>query len=197
MNVTTDVQFPNWFSVYADRYFERHLTPYAGLPGRRFCQIGAFTGDATCWLLEHVVTDPTSLLVDVDTWEGSDEQVHHTFDWHLVEAVYDQRTQDARNDGRLAKFRGTSQSFFAATGEPFDFIYIDGDHTAFAVLNDAVAAYPLLKPGGLLAFDDYLWQSGKTDEHNPQLAIDAFRSIYRDRFDLIDIGQQVWLRRTR
>jgi predicted O-methyltransferase YrrM len=191
------MQFPNWFTVHADRYFERHLMQYAGLPGRRFCQIGAFTGDATCWLLEHVVTDPTSLLVDVDTWEGSDESSHHSFDWDQVEQIYDTRTQAARNDGRLAKFKGPSQRFFDSTTEPFDFIYIDGDHTAFAVLNDAVSAYRLLKPGGLLAFDDYLWQSGKTDEHNPALAIDAIRSIYRDRLEHVDIGHQVWLRRTR
>ena len=59
--------YPNWFECYADRYFKAHLTPLAGLPGLRFLQIGAFTGDASLWLLTNILTGPGSTLVDVDT----------------------------------------------------------------------------------------------------------------------------------
>jgi hypothetical protein len=39
--------------------------------------------------------------------------------------------------------------------EEFDFIYIDADHSYAAVRNDIDGAVPKLKPGGLLAFNDF------------------------------------------
>jgi len=187
-------RYPNWFLAYANVFFERHLRRYSGQPDLQFLQIGAFTGDASAWLLGNI---PGARLIDVDTWEGSDEEVHGTFDWEDVEAVYDLRTAKAQASGRLTKVKEPSGEFFRRLPgrECFDFIYIDGDHTAKGVLEDAVAAFGLLKPGGLLAFDDYLWQSGKTDENNPGIAIDAVRSIYRAHLDLVDIGQQAWFRK--
>ena len=41
--------------------------------------------------------------------------------------------------------------------ETYDIIYIDGSHATSDVLEDAVLSYRLLKPGGLLIFDDYHW----------------------------------------
>ena len=187
--------FPNWFAQYAQEWFTRHLSPLVGKPGLRFLQIGAFTGDATVWLLDNILTGDKSVLVDVDTWQGSDEPEHETFDWTEVKRVYEERTF-----GRSVHLRtvtGTSEQFFSvAPRGGYDFIYIDGDHTAYTVLNDGVSAYRLLKPGGLLAFDDYQWKSGKGDPHYPALAIDAITAIYAGRLDLIESGLQAWFRKS-
>lgn len=43
------------------------------------------------------------------------------------------------------------------TGPLFDLVYIDGSHMRVDVLVDAVLAWPLLQPGGLMVFDDYEW----------------------------------------
>ena len=42
----------------------------------------------------------------------------------------------------------------------YDLIYVDGSHTARDVLQDAVLGWGLLKRGGLMIFDDYLWVDG-------------------------------------
>jgi predicted O-methyltransferase YrrM len=193
------MQYPNWFGHYAQGFFARHLAPLAGRPGLRFLQVGAFTGDASVWLLDNILTDASSELTDVDTWEGSDEPEHDAFDFADVERVYDERTAKYVEDMRLIKYVGCSRDFFQApaeTCEEYDFIYIDGAHTAADVLSDAVRAYPTLKVGGLLAFDDYLWKSGKGRLHDPAPAIDAFIDLHSDRIDVIDGGLQVWVRRT-
>lgn len=39
--------------------------------------------------------------------------------------------------------------------ELFDWIYLDGRHDFQGVLEDFRAAWPLLKPGGIMVFDDY------------------------------------------
>jgi len=202
--------YPNWFGCYADRFFAHHLSPLAGRAGRRFLQIGAFTGDASVWLFEHILTGPNATLVDVDTWTGSDEQAHEALDFADVERVYDEHTSGLVESGRLRKFKGSSSSFFRSRAALeglfglFDFIYIDGDHTAVGVLSDAVHAYELLKVGGLIAFDDYLWKSGKGRLHDPSPAIDVVADLYSDRLETLDNPQmpgqsplQVWFRKTR
>lgn len=40
----------------------------------------------------------------------------------------------------------------------FDLVYIDGSHYSHDVLSDAVLSFPLLKVGGHMLFDDYLWR---------------------------------------
>mmetsp|Transcript_28592 Transcript_28592/g.83687 ORF Transcript_28592/g.83687 Transcript_28592/m.83687 type:complete len:131 (-) Transcript_28592:330-722(-) len=43
----------------------------------------------------------------------------------------------------------------AGAEESFDFVYVDGGHSPADVLSDAVLAFPLLRVGGVLVFDDY------------------------------------------
>ncbi|MEQ9409404.1 MAG: class I SAM-dependent methyltransferase [Fuerstiella sp.] len=40
------------------------------------------------------------------------------------------------------------------SGRKFDFLFIDGDHEYDGVLEDLIQWYPLVKPGGLIAFHD-------------------------------------------
>jgi hypothetical protein len=201
-------QYPNWFTCYADRFFDHHLAGFRGGPYLRFLQIGAFTGDATLFLFDYVLTGHGATLVDVDTWEGSDEPEHDAFDFADVERVYDERTAGLVESGCLRKFKGSSLSFFRSRAVLeglfglFDFIYIDGDHTAVGVLSDAVHAYPLLKVGGLIAFDDYLWKSGKGRLQDPGPAIDVVADLYSDRLARLENpafpGEgplQVWFRK--
>lgn len=182
--------FPNWFQqVGADRNFERFLT---GLPDRaRLLQIGAFVGHASEWLLSRF---PTATLCDVDTWRGSAESEHDGFDWDEVEAAYDERM--APFVGRLLKCPMTSDTFFATVKSPapFDFVYVDGAHTAAQVFKDAVNAINVIAPGGVLAFDDYTWGEGLPTADRPHDAIDFFLDLYRGRYELLERGLQVWLR---
>ena len=64
----------------------------------------------------------------------------------------------------------------------FDFIYIDGSHQAPDVLYDALLSFRLLRVGGIMVFDDYLWAENIGFEHDPircpKPAIDAFTNIY-------------------
>jgi SAM-dependent methyltransferase len=39
-----------------------------------------------------------------------------------------------------------------------DWIYVDGNHSRAAVLQDLLAWYPALKPGGYLCLDDFTWR---------------------------------------
>ncbi len=61
----------------------------------------------------------------------------------------------------------------------FHIIYIDGDHVARAVLEDAVLSWRLLKVGGLIIFDDYAWEHQREPPFRPLMAIDFFTEVFR------------------
>lgn len=188
------MEYPNWFKMGAQYYFEAHLTPYAGKE-LSYLQIGAYTGDASIWLLENILTNPKSELVDVDTWEGSDEPAHHELNWQSVEEIYELKTLKYQEADKLWKCKETSDEFFKQNVSTYDFIYIDGDHQALSVLKDAANAIDVLNPKGILAFDDYTWSLGKGPEFDPKPAIDAILVCAKNAFTVLEIGHQVWLQK--
>jgi hypothetical protein len=177
---------PNWFEAYGPAYFERHLRPLAGKPGLRFLQIGAFAGDASVWLLDHILTGAGSTLTDVDTWEGSPDI--HDIDFAEVERLYDSRCWS-----RTFKRKMTSAEYFACRHRedtrPFDFVYIDGDHTLAAVRAD-LAALPLaLAPSAIVAFDDFARR-----DFGVAAAVAPLATRADPRWECLGLGHQAWFR---
>lgn len=186
--------FPNWFAMVAQENFDRALSPLAGQDNLKFAQIGTFTGDASLWLVKSVLTGKNCRLDDVDTWEGSDEEAHDAMDFSEVERVYDEKL--ASYASGIRKFKMTSRQFFKQCDtEDYDFIYIDGDHTAQGVLEDTLDAHRHLKIGGIIGFDDYQWRSGKGALYDPQLAIDVFGLVYQEKYETLFDNYQVWVRK--
>ena len=186
-------KYPNWCKITAEENFKSQLMPLAGKFSLRFLQIGAFTGNASVWLVDNVLTQKNSVLEDVDTWSGSDEQEHKEMDWLDVERTYDSRIAFRPN---VIKYKMDSKEFLRSVEEPtYDFIYIDGDHTAEGVLQDAVLAWRLLKAGGIMAFDDYLWEDPRGVEFQPGWSIDTFVGAVKDESEVLLSNSQVWLRK--
>src|ERR1700722_12656408 len=130
-------EFPNWFDITARDNFTEFLLPDRGYSCLRYLQIGVFTGDASVWLLENVLTSPLATLDDIDTWTGSPHEAQHdTFDWIAIRHLYHERTKEYIS--KLGDYQMTSRVFFHTFATPpYDFIYIDGAHDATAVLEDA------------------------------------------------------------
>lgn len=191
------MDYPNWFvRGSAKIFFERNLKAYAGLP-IKCLQLGAYTGDATEWLFDNLLTHPDSSLIDVDTWSGSDEPEHKNLDWKSVEEYYLERHRDKIASGRLTAFKGTTDQFFSSPQgmQQFNFIYVDADHKASSVLKDGLNSIYRVPVGGIVAFDDYLWTQGKGQYLDPKPAIDALYACYPDQLELLDSGVQVWFRK--
>jgi predicted O-methyltransferase YrrM len=187
--------YVNWFVNDGEPNFQEHLTRLDKSKPIRCLQIGAYTGDASLWIYNNILMHPDSILIDVDTWEGSEEPVHYEMNWHTVENLYDLKTLSARNNRKIVKYKGTSDSFFKNNVEKYDFIYIDGDHTSYGVIKDAVAAYECLNVGGILAFDDYLWSASLGEINEPKMAIDSFSQIYANRVELLLESYQKWFKK--
>jgi len=166
----------------------------AMLPERkRFLEIGCFEGRATCWFLENALNDD-GLIVCVDPFQGSMEHadmdlsdLYKRFQGNVYEVL-----KPTQNLVTLTEPSYNVLAFLIHQKQQFDFIYIDGDHTAPAVLTDACMAWPLLKKGGIMLFDDYHWNpEGYTDQQKPKIAVDAFSYVFKGQFEVVHDGYQI------
>jgi len=187
-------RIPNWFQMGSTQeIFNNILSEYAGKDSLRFLEIGSFCGDSSAWIAENILTGSNSYLDCVDPWLVDVENL--IYDWSEIEAEFDKQIKPYKD--RINKHKSFSFDYLIKNRETlFDFIYIDGDHSAKAILEDAVLSWSILKINGIMAFDDYEWQHPEGSQYNPKKAIDAFLDIYKEKISVIHVGWQVWIRKT-
>ena len=174
----------DWFSNHVPSWNRilRRLRPH------RVLQVGCYEGRCTSFLVETCSGPDLLSLYCVDTWQGSADLspermkgVEQRFDQNVALAI-----QRAQGPVRVTKLSAPSRAALAtliATGcKPFDLVYVDGSHTAPDVLLDAVLSFQLIRIGGVMIFDDYLWSMEPPQYadplNTPRLAIDTFVTTY-------------------
>jgi len=186
--------YPNWFEQTARHNFEEQLLKYAGRECLQYLQIGAFTGDASVWLAQNVLTGDLCNLLDIDTWKGSDEPDHKPMDFADVYKTYKEKI--APYSKIIKSSVGDSSVYLQELKQRYHFIYIDGDHTTAGVLIDAELSWQRLFSGGIIAFDDYLWGHSSGDPRlAPQVGIDLFLHRHQGNYELLAKNNQVWIRK--
>jgi predicted O-methyltransferase YrrM len=167
---------------------------------QRILEVGSFEGASICFCIQTLSPIVPSLEIHcVDTWEGGIEHQAGGMSEYNMPEVYAR----FNNNVQIEINRASSEVKFFTHREPsavalsrliaegmsgyFDFIYIDGSHQAPDVLADAVLAFQLVKVGGLIVFDDYLWSEAGIDDviRCPKIAIDSFTTIYSKKLRIL------------
>jgi len=163
----------------------------------RFLEVGTFEGQSAIWVINNILTHPSSKIVCVDTFEGSSEHPGMGIDISAIETTFRHNVAVARGEERVEIRKGYSQEILRTLPlTSFDFAYIDGSHLAADVLTDAVLTFPLLKKGGILVFDDYHWDMDPDPLRRPQIAIKAFMKVFKGQYHALHHDEQVFLRKT-
>jgi hypothetical protein len=152
---------------------------------------GSTAAETDTALQAAAALDPRVQVVRMRSNLGFEGSMEHTD--AQKHALVDRFAHNLIASGQTARtrvFRSTTEQFLRThPAEPvFDLIYIDADHHADAALRDAVLAWPMLKAGGLMIFDDYLWADMPLEVQRPKLGIDASVRAYADRLQCIAIG---------
>jgi SAM-dependent methyltransferase len=146
-------------------------------------EIGTFYGSCAVWLLDKVLTGNNSHLYTINPY--SNEFLDHNISPYTNVTLIKDTSYNA-----LIKMSYEKRQEF------FDFIYIDGCHFSKYVMENAVLSFPLLKPGGILIFDDYGWGLGIADETlKCKPAIDAFLKSHDGHYEIIKLGWQVYIKK--
>lgn len=183
----------DWFShniVGLNAIFE-YLKP------KRILEIGSFEGRSTVFFAEKALAYQSEVeIVCVDTWEGSAE---HEGVWNMgqVEQNFVHNIELATQHhptATICKKQGHSHAKMIellSQGHEgyFDYVYVDGSHEAPDVLFDALLAHRLVRVGGVISFDDYLWSPDASGEERHYMlvkpAVDHYVNTYQQKLQVI------------
>jgi predicted O-methyltransferase YrrM len=185
----------DWVSPHTASW-AKDLEHLKGKPQVRALEVGCFEGQSACWFLDNVFTHPTSRLVCVDPFAVPMASVLLRY----FEARFDFNIAASGAEERVTKLIGHSQVVLR-TLQPasFDFIYVDGSHKIGDVLQDAVLAWTLLRPGGIVNFDDYALVDDLSEgmlARAPGRAIDAFVALLGNSATIVRRDWQMVLRKS-
>jgi predicted O-methyltransferase YrrM len=177
----TTANFQNW---------QKWLGHLIGRPARGL-EVGCFEGRASIWFLDNILTHKDSELCVIDTFknnpgfkqfgaDGSD--LLNRFTKNIGHRAIKVRIFEGRSSDVLRE-----DLTFARGANSFDFAYIDGSHASRDVLGDAVRVYDLVKPGGVIIFDDYGWSYSQSVKE----AVEAFLGCYKGGFKNLEVNYQV------
>ena len=170
--------------------------PIAGRPGLRILEIGSFEGRSAVWFLENVLTHPSADITCLDIFADYTLPGYGTAS-DGYELRFDHNIRVSGQGHRVTKLKGASHDLLPGLPRAgYDVIYIDGAHDTKSVLLDTMLSWPLLKPGGLLVFDDYLYIPTLPPVLRPQMAIDLFLGFVAGQYELLHKGYQVALRKS-
>jgi hypothetical protein len=160
----------------------------------RYMEIGAYEGRNLAfmdWLL------PERLAVTViDPW--FDEALNPEEKYHAVEPRF-RRNMAKCGFRSLDTHKGFSTYVLPQMlerGEQFDLIYVDGSHTALAVLIDLCFCASLLSVGGMMVLDDYWHDISEIGGPGVKQAVDQFHAAFGRYFEIAAVYRQVALVKT-
>jgi predicted O-methyltransferase YrrM len=158
----------DWFS-HNIPFFEKFLS---NLKDLRILEIGSFEGKSALWMIQNL--KPKKIVL-VDPGKESNIILKLNLsglEYTLIEKPNNEAWKDYIFD-------------------EFDFVYIDGSHSSKNCYFDMILGWTVLKPGGIMAIDDYAWPLKDSDGTSPKEAVDIF--LERKDYTLLHKGYQVWL----
>ena len=159
----------------------------------RYLEIGAYEGRNLAfmdWLLPHRLD-----VTVIDPW--FDEALNPEEKYHAVEPRF-QRNAAKLNFKSLRTVKGFSTyelPKMLEAGQAFDLIYVDGSHTAWAVMVDLSFCAAMLKIGGVMVLDDYWHHESEIGGPGVKQAVDRFHGAFRKYFEIEAVYRQVALRK--
>lgn len=173
-NLTVATGLPGWCTTEKALHLAELVMSCPTYPAL-FVELGVFGGRSfvpmVLALKEFV---PTGFALGIDPWSVSaaiegmdphdaDDQKHVKY-WSSVPlAAVQRRCSDVMEAhdlwGHAALIQARAEHIAPLITRPIDLLHIDGNHTPLASCRDVTLWAPLVRPGGLIVFDDINWPS--------------------------------------
>lgn len=160
----------------------------------KILEIGTYTGIS---LINIVKLIPNSIGYGVDKWTNYDEtELLTNMDELEIEASFYKNIKMEGLEERIKGIKGDSNEILfqmMMNKELYDFIYIDGSHLSFDCYTDLLQSWRILNRGGLLAIDDYLYNSDGAVVNSPFEGVNHFLKKHQHEIKILHKGYRVFL----
>jgi len=178
---------------FSSNYFDCHRDNFGRcakelLHVNSILEIGSYEGRASCWMLENMLPE-SGVLTCVD----------HFYCALNIEERFRNNINQVKKPAQKVEIL-VDPSYYAlgcliAQKRLYDFIYVDADHSATGALTDAVMAFRLLEPGGIMLFDDYMFNEVSNHHDRPKMSLDAFVNMFINEIEVIFVNYQLAIRK--
>lgn len=184
-------------------YFTNVLNELKNIEHPKILEIGTYAGVSIMKMLE-IVTN--AYCVCIDNWGLSNDELesckNHADNKYLtmnqIRDTFFSNTKNKKSQIRLIeKDSANAMAQLNNENELFDFIYVDGSHRADDTLMDMCMAWSLLKKGGIIGIDDYLYIPINNNGGRPLHAVDYFMRKLKGHYTLITKNYRVFLRKNK
>jgi predicted O-methyltransferase YrrM len=141
-----------WFKKVR-REFSRVAMPFAGQP-ITYVEVGVWRGDSALWVCENILTHKDSRGFGIDPWLPGHNYGQEIADDAMRDAL-GKVTKAAPFRFELIRQKSQEVFKYARFDSAIDLLYLDGAHDAHSVMLDFCGAWPMLKTGSCVIFDDY------------------------------------------
>jgi predicted O-methyltransferase YrrM len=152
--------------------FERTWQRCEALAGWRpntWLEVGTYEGRSACWMIENKL-QPGSCLVTIDPFDAWGDHRRS-----IMQGIADGNLQDSAARHKVAAQvvagvldEDTAESLRVEYGA-FDGAYLDGPKDYVSALEASRLAWSLVKPGGVVIWDDVHWNEEQREHRREQL----------------------------
>lgn len=162
--------------VFSEDWFSINIPCWAHIINKEFnknlhlkyLEIGSFEGRSAIYICETFKNFEVTCVDPFDVYESVESSAKK----QSMKSVYKTFLSNISYfKDRIQHFKVYSNKFFSDNKDFFDIIYIDGSHFYLDVLNDFKNSLKFLNKGGIIIFDDFLWNYYEKIEENPVHAI--------------------------
>lgn len=124
---------------------------------RRIFEIGTYTGASTLIMALNTPPETEIFTIDLDP-AARETHAHGTGVGGFPDFVVGGAYQGHPAAAKIRQLYGDTRSFdFAPYRGTIDLVFVDADHSYEFVRHDSQRAFELLRPGGTIIWDDYIW----------------------------------------
>ena len=200
-NWTNDLPFGHKkFFLETIDYFNNNYPKVKNGETIKVLEVGTYAGIS---LINIVKLIPKSIGYGLDKWSNYIEsdllnsvEILNNIDELKVESSFYKNVAVEGLEDRIHGIKGDSYEVLIEMmkeNKRFDFIYVDGSHKAFDCYSDLMISWRLLERGGILAIDDYLYNSEDVVINSPFEGVNHFLKKHDKEIKILHKGYRVFL----
>lgn len=188
------------------RNWAKHIIPLQdAFPVIRLLEIGVFEGLSACWWLDNLLTRPNDFYLGIDPWDATIMRGAFT-QQPAMDRVRETAIEALKPHGSKARlYHGTSVEAFRPAPEiksimqpeSFEVAYVDGLHDPLGVTFDSVNTWSVVRPGGIIVWDDWNLGNPRSKPHPMDVFLRNFFALIEGKYEVLWEGVQFGIRKLR